>query len=121
MCMRHGKTSRGHSRRRLLRGAVGGLAGALVLARAPAFAQTAPKKLVMAHIVAPPESSAVAFAEMADAVNKQGGSGLEIEFHAGTLLTKELEVINAVKSGNIAIGDPGGAAAPVFPAIGVFL
>jgi hypothetical protein len=29
------------------------------LAVAPAFAQTAPKKLVMAHIVAPPESSAV--------------------------------------------------------------
>src|ERR1700730_5050555 len=75
----------------------------------------------MAHIVAPPESSAVAFVEMADAVNKQTSSGLEIEFHAGTLLTKELEVINAVKSGNIAIGDPGGAAATVFPEMGVFL
>src|SRR5260370_5722973 len=75
----------------------------------------------MAHIVAPPESSAVAFVEMAGAVNKQGSSGLEIEFHAGTLLTKELEVINAVKSGNIAIGDPGGAAATVFPEMGVFL
>jgi tripartite ATP-independent transporter DctP family solute receptor len=109
------------TRRRLLLRAVGGLAGILAIRRAPAFAQTAPKKLVMAHIVAPPESSAVAFAEMADAVNKQGGSGLEIEFHAGTLLTKELEVINAVKSGNIAIGDPGGAAATVFPEMGVFL
>jgi TRAP-type C4-dicarboxylate transport system substrate-binding protein len=75
----------------------------------------------MAHIVAPPESSAVALTEMADAVNKKTGSGLEIEFHAGTLLTKELEVINAVKSGNIAIGDPGGAAATVFPEMGVFL
>src|SRR5207237_6454231 len=82
---------------------------------------TGPKKLVMAHIVAAPESAAVAFAEMADAVDKQAGSGLEIEFHAGTLLTKELEVINAVKSGNIAIGDPGGAAATVFPEMGVFL
>src|SRR5205814_10160013 len=59
--------------------------------------------------------------EMADAVNKQASSGLEIEFHAGMLLTKELEVINAVKSGNIAIGDPGGAAATVFPEMGVFL
>jgi tripartite ATP-independent transporter DctP family solute receptor len=37
------------------------------------------------------------------------------------LLTKEIEVINAVKSGNIAIGDPGGAAATVFPEMGVFL
>ncbi|MBV9202304.1 MAG: TRAP transporter substrate-binding protein, partial [Alphaproteobacteria bacterium] len=75
----------------------------------------------MAHIVAPPESSAVAFVEMADAINKRAEGGLEIEFHAGTLLTKELEVINAVKSGNIAIGDPGGAAATVFPEMGVFL
>jgi tripartite ATP-independent transporter DctP family solute receptor len=109
------------SRRRLLSGAASGLAGVLALGRARAFSQAAPKKLVMAHIVAPPESSAVAFAEMADAVNKQAGSGLEIDFHAGTLLTKELEVINAVKSGNIAIGDPGGAAATVFPEMGVFL
>jgi len=109
------------TRRRLLQRAVGGLAGILAIRRAPAFSETAAKKLVMAHIVAPPESSAVAFVEMAGAVNKQGSSGLEIEFHAGTLLTKELEVINAVKSGNIAIGDPGGAAATVFPEMGVFL
>ena len=109
------------SRRRLLSGAASGLAGILALGRAPAFSQAAPKKLVMAHIVAPPESSAVAFAEMADAVNKRAQGELEIEFHAGTLLTKELEVINAVKSGNIAIGDPGGAAATVFPEMGVFL
>ena len=110
------------TRRRLLSGAASGFAGILALGgRAPAFSQAAPKKLVMAHIVASPESSAVAFTEMADAVNKQEGSGLEIEFHAGTLLTKELEVINAVKSGNIAIGDPGGAAATVFPEMGVFL
>jgi tripartite ATP-independent transporter DctP family solute receptor len=109
------------TRRRLLQRAVGAVAGILAIRRAPAFSQTAPKKLAMAHIVAPPESSAVAFAEMADAVNKQVSSGLEIEFHAGTLLTKELEVINAVKSGNIAIGDPGGAAATVFPEMGVFL
>ena len=108
------------TRRRLLSGAASGLAGFLALGRAPALSQTSPKKLVMAHIVAPPESSAVAFAEMAEAVNKRA-EGLEIEFHAGTLLTKELEVINAVKSGNIAIGDPGGAAATVFPEMGVFL
>ncbi len=109
------------SRRRFLQTATGGVAAILAAGKAPAFAQTAPKKLVMAHIVAPPESSAVAFAEMAETVNKQGSSGLEIEFHAGTLLTKELEIINAIKSGNIAIGDPGGAAATVFPEMGVFL
>jgi tripartite ATP-independent transporter DctP family solute receptor len=63
----------------------------------------------------------VAFTELAEAVNKSTGSGIEIEFHGGTLLTKELEIINAVKSGNIAIGDPGGAAATVFPEMGVFL
>jgi TRAP-type transport system periplasmic protein len=114
-------TSSAPSRRRLLSRAAGGLAGILALGRAPAFAQTAPKKLVFAHIVAPPESSAVAFVEMADAVNKHTEGGLEIELHAGTLLTKELEVINAIKAGNIAIGDPGGAAATVFPEMGVFL
>ena len=58
---------------------------------------------------------------MAEAVNKQANSGIEIEFHGGTLLSKELEVINAIKAGNIAIGDPGGAAATVFPEMGVFL
>ena len=76
------------TRRRLLRRAAGGLTGIVALGRAPAFAQSAPKKLVMAHIVAPPESSAVAFAEMAEAVNKRAAGELEIEFHAGTLLTK---------------------------------
>jgi tripartite ATP-independent transporter DctP family solute receptor len=109
------------TRRRFLQQTGGGLAGALALGRASAFSQTAPKKLVMAHIVAPPESSAVAFTEMAEAINKRPQDGLEIEFHAGTLLTKEIEVINAVKAGNIAIGDPGGAAATVFPEMGVFL
>jgi tripartite ATP-independent transporter DctP family solute receptor len=109
------------TRRRFLQRAAGGFAGLCALGRAAAFAQATPKKLVMAHNVAPPESSAVAFAEMAEAVNKNPGSGIQIEFHGGTLLTKELEIINAVKSGNIAIGDPGGAAATVFPEMGVFL
>lgn len=109
------------SRRRLLRVTAGVLAGAAASRKAPAFAQATPKKLVMAHIVAPPESSAVAFTEMAEAINKQADGGLHIEFHAGTLLTKEIEVINAIKTGNIAIGDPGGAAATVFPEMGVFL
>ena len=109
------------TRRRFLQRATAGIAGVCAMRRAPAFAESAPKKLVMAHNVAPPESSAVAFAELAETVNKNTAGGIEIEFHGGTLLTKELEIINAIKSGNIAIGDPGGAAATVFPEMGVFL
>src|SRR5205085_11854868 len=100
----------------MLQRAVGALSGILAIRRAAAFSQTAPKKLVMAHIVAPPESSAVAFAEMGDAVNKQAISSFEIECHAGTLLTKELEVINAGKSGNLAYGDACGVSETVFTA-----
>ena len=74
--------SRAPSRRRLLQRAAGGAAAILALSRAPAIAQAVRKKLVMAHIVAPPESSAVAFTEMAEAVNKNANSGIEIEFHA---------------------------------------
>ena len=46
--------------RRSVLKAAGGLAGILALGRAPAFAQTQPKKLIIAHIVPPPESGAVA-------------------------------------------------------------
>ena len=97
------------------------MAGILATGRAPAFAQTAAKKLVYAHIVPPPESAAIAFAWMAGEVNKRSNGALEMQFHGGTLLSKELEIMNAVKSGNIAMGDPSGAAATVFPEMGVFL
>jgi tripartite ATP-independent transporter DctP family solute receptor len=107
------------TRRRILQAA--GAAGILSLAKAPAFAQATPKKLVFAHVTAEPESSAVAFAEMAREVTERSKGELQMEFYGGTLLTKELEIINAVKSGNIAMGDPGGAAATVFPEMGVFL
>jgi len=107
------------TRRRVLTAGV--TAGALALTRAPAFAQTTPKKLIFAHVTPPPESSAVAFAEMAKAVTDGSHGELAMEFHGGTLLTKELEIINAVKAGNIAMGDPGGAAATVFPEMSVFL
>ena len=107
------------TRRRVLQ--TTGALGALALAKAPAFAQTQPKKLVFAHVTAEPESSAVAFAAMAKEVTEASKGELQMEFHGGTLLTKELEIINAVKSGNIAMGDPGGAAATVFPEMGVFL
>src|SRR5260370_22390764 len=107
------------SRRRVLQAA--GAAGIIAFAKAPAFAQATPKKLVFAHVTPPPESSAVAFIEMAKEVTERSKGELVMEFHGGTLLTKELEIINAVKAGNIAMGDPGGAAATVFPEMGVFL
>src|SRR5437764_5017572 len=107
------------TRRRVLQAA--GAAGIIALSKAPAFAQATPKKLVFAHVTAEPESSAVAFAAMAKEVTERSKGELVMEFHGGTLLTKELEIMNAVKSGNIAMGDPGGAAATVFPEMGVFL
>ena len=107
------------TRRRVLQAAAA--AGALALGKAPVFAQATPKKLVFAHVTPPPESSAVAFAAMAEEVTKRSNGELVMEFYGGTLLTKELEIINAVKAGNIAMGDPGGAAATVFPEMGIFL
>jgi tripartite ATP-independent transporter DctP family solute receptor len=107
------------TRRRILQAA--GAAGIFSLSKAPAFAQATPKKLIFAHVTPEPESSAVAFAAMAKEITERSKGELAMEFHGGTLLTKELEIINAVKSGNIAMGDPGGAAATVFPEMGVFL
>jgi tripartite ATP-independent transporter DctP family solute receptor len=108
------------SRRRLIAG-TGALAGMIAAGRAPAFAQAAAKKLVFAHIVAPPESAAVWFAWMSEEVAKRSKGALDVQFHGGTLLSKELEIMNAVKAGNIAMGGPAGAAATVFPEMGVFL
>ncbi len=106
------------TRRRVLRGVAAGFVAA---GRTPVFAQAAPKKLVWAHNIGQPESGAIAFAEMAKAVTEQTHGEIEVDFQGGTLITKELEVMNAVKSGNVAIGDPGGGAATVFPEMGVFL
>jgi tripartite ATP-independent transporter DctP family solute receptor len=108
------------SRRRFI-ARTGALAGMIAAGRAPAFAQTAAKKLVFAHIVAAPESAAVWFGWMAEELTKRSKGALDVQFHGGTLLSKELEIMNAVKSGNIAIGNPGGAAATVFPEMAVFL
>ena len=116
------RETRGVGRRQFLASTgLVGLAGIIASGRAPAFSQTQPKKLVFAHITAEPESSAVAFNWMCQEITKRSGGALVAEFHGGTLLTKELEVMNAVKAGNIAMGDPGGAAATVFPEMGVFL
>jgi TRAP-type transport system periplasmic protein len=108
------------TRRSMLRTGAG-LAGILAAGRAPLFAQGATKKLLWAHIVPPPESGAVAFAWMTKEFNERAKGALVIEFHGGTLIPKELEIMNAVKTGSIAIGGPAGAAATVFPEMGVFL
>src|SRR3984957_8464633 len=101
--------------------ACGGLAGILATGRAPALAQTAPKKLVFAHINAVPESAAVAFDWMAKEVTAQSKGAIEMQFFGKTLIPQELEVINAVKSGSVAMGSPAGAAATVFPEMGALL
>ncbi|MBV8754775.1 MAG: TRAP transporter substrate-binding protein DctP [Hyphomicrobiales bacterium] len=120
----HDCLSRRHAaltRRRFVAGTGAGLAGILAAGRAPAYAQTTAKKLVYAHIVPAPESAAVHQAWMAEEVTKRSNGALDMEFHGGTLLSKELEIMNAVKAGNVAMGDPGGAAATVFPEMAVFL
>jgi tripartite ATP-independent transporter DctP family solute receptor len=108
------------SRRRVLQGAAG-IAGILACGRAPVFAQMTAKKLVFAHINAVPESAAVAFDWMAKELTTGTQGALDVQFFGKTLIPQELEVMNAVKSGSIAIGSPAGAAATVFPEMGVFL
>jgi len=107
-------------RRTLLRSSAG-MAAILATGRAPAFAQAAPKKLVMAHINAVPESAAAAFDWMAKEVTSRSKGALDMQFFGKTLIPQELEIMNAVKSGNIAMGNPAGAAATVFPEMGAFL
>src|SRR5438093_3378274 len=101
------------------------LLAAVVLSggRSPASGQAKPeaKKLDFPHVSAPPESSAVAFKWMSEELTKRSGGALNVVFHGGTLLTKELEIMDAVKSGNAAIGNPAGAACTVFPEMCVFL
>jgi tripartite ATP-independent transporter DctP family solute receptor len=79
------------------------------------------KKLDIAYLLAPPESGAVALKFMAEEVTKRSNGSINMIFHGGTLLNKELEIMDAVKSGNVAIGSPIGAASTVFPEMGVFL
>ena len=81
----------------------------------------AAKKLDIAYLLPPPESGAVALKWMADEVTKRSNGSINMIFHGGTLLNKELEIMDAVKSGNVAIGSPLGAASTVFPEMGVFL
>ena len=108
------------SRRAILR-AGGGLASILASGKAPAFAQAKSKKMQIAAVNPVPESGAIALDWMAKALTERTNGELEVTYHGGTLLTKEIDIMNAVKSGNIAMGNPGGASATLFPEMGVFL
>jgi TRAP-type transport system periplasmic protein len=88
---------------------------------APGQSKPAARKLDLAHILPPPESGAIGFKYLADEVTKRSNGALDVRFHGGTLLGKELEIMDAVKSGNIALGTPVGAACTVFPEMCVFL
>src|SRR5262249_53783559 len=107
-------------RRTIIQGA-GGIAGILALGRAPAIAQTHPTKLIIAHITPVPEAGPVALAWCGKAMTERSKGELQVEFQGGTLLTKQLDVMNGVKTGSVAIGTPSGAAATIFPEMGVFL
>ena len=111
-------SSQNLGRRRLVKG---GMAGILATGLAPAVARAEAKKLVFAHINAVPESAAVAFDWMAGEVKKQSNGELDMQFFGSTLMSKELDIMNAVKSGNVAMGSPAGAAATIFPEMGIFL
>ncbi len=76
---------------------------------------------MFAHINANPESAAVAFDAMAKAVTERSKGALDMQFFGKTLIPQELEIMNAVKSGSIAMGSPAGAAATVFPEMGALL
>src|SRR5438128_9267975 len=99
------------------------LALVILAAGPPAPAQPKPgaRKLDLAHIIPPPESGAIAFKYLADEVTKRSSGTLNVVFHGGTLLGKELEIMDAVKSGNVALGAPAGAACTVFPEMCIFL
>ncbi len=107
--------------RRSIIGGLAGLAPAVALRGAPAIAAETPKKMILAHNGPPPESSAASYEFFAKELTARSKGEIEVDFRGGTLLTKEIDIINAVKSGNIALGSPVGAAATLFPEMGVFL
>ncbi len=112
--------------RRLLRGfavvtLIAAVAVAAGVSSVSSQAKPAAKKLDIAYLVSPPESGATGLKFMAEEVTKRSNGAINMVFHGGTLLNKELEIMDAVKSGNVAIGSPSGAASTVFPEMGVFL
>ena len=63
----------------------------------------------------------MAYEWMSKEIHQRSNGTLQIRYHPGTLLTKEAEIIDAVKSGNIAMGTPVGAASSLIPEMGVFM
>src|SRR5450631_1033365 len=106
-------TSRVSLNRRTLLRAGAGMAGILATGRAPAFAQSAPKKLVFAHINAIPESAAIAFDWMAKEATAQSKSACDFQSFGKAVIPQELEMMHAVKSVSWAMYSPAGAAVAV--------
>jgi TRAP-type transport system periplasmic protein len=67
------------------------------------------------------DSTHRAYEWMVKEINQRSNGTLQIRYHPGTLITKEGEIIDAVKSGNIAMGTPVGAASSIIPEMGVFM
>ena len=108
------------SRRGIIK-ASGGLAAILATGQAPAFAQAKPKKMLIVYTTPPPDIPAVGLEWFTKAINERSKGEIEAQFEAGTVLTKEVEITNAVKAGNATIGTPIGATASLFPEMGVFI
>ena len=70
----------------------GGMAGIFASGLAPSFARAEPKKLVMAHIVPPPESGAVAFSWQAEEVRKRSGGELDMHSDGSVLAAGDAKV-----------------------------
>ena len=83
-------------------------------------AQAAAKVLDLAY-VNNSDLTHMAYEWMSKEINQRSNGNLQIRYHPGTLLTKEAEIIDAVKSGNIAMGTPVGAASSIIPEMGVFM
>jgi TRAP-type transport system periplasmic protein len=109
------------ARRRFLASAGGGMAAILASGRAPVFAQAKPIKLVFAHVAAAPEAGAVVFDWFSKEATSRSKGELDVQFFGGTLINKEIELVNGVKTGSIAIGSASGAAATITPEFGVFI
>jgi tripartite ATP-independent transporter DctP family solute receptor len=108
------------SRRGLIK-ASGGLAGILATGQAPVFAQAQPKKMLVVYTTPPPDVPAIGLEWFSKAITERSKGELVAQFEAGTVLTKEVEITNAVKAGNATIGTPIGATASLFPEMGVFI
>jgi len=109
------------SRRNIVAAGSAGMAAILWTGRAPVYAQAQAKKLDFANILGPPDVGAIGMELFAKEVTARSKGEIDVHFHGGTLIAKELEIMNAVKVGNVAIGSPEGAAATVFPEMGVLL